>query len=62
LAEIDGYANFIFQIDKEKGQIYKDRVSKILLGHNYKEAHKAKFVKPIPKVSFFKKIVSFFKK
>lgn len=50
LAEIDGYANFIFQIDKEKGKIYK-------------EAHKAKFVKTEPKKeSFIKKIFSFFKK
>ncbi len=45
LAEIDGFANFIYQINKEKGILYKERVAKILGTHNYKEAHKEKFVK-----------------
>lgn len=62
LAEIDGYANFIYQIDKEKGSVYKERVANILVAHNYKEAHKAKFVKVKEKVGFFKKLISFFKK
>lgn len=63
LAEIDGYANFIYQIDKEKGQVYKERVANILVAHNYKEAHKEKFVKTLPKKeSFVKKLLSWFKK
>jgi len=63
LAEIDGFANFIYQIDKEKGKIYKERVSNILVSHNYKEVHKQKFVKTVPKkLSFIKKIFSLFKK
>jgi retron-type reverse transcriptase len=62
LAEIDGYANFIYQIDKEKGKVYKDRVAKILVAHNYKEAHKAKFVKAEKKVGFIKKFFGFFGK
>lgn len=70
LAEIDGYANFIFQIDKEKGSIYKERVGKILTQYNYKDEHKKKFVKSKKskakkttnkKESFFSKLISFFK-
>lgn len=45
LAEIDGYANFVYQINKEKGIVYKQQVAKILGIHNYKETHKEKFVK-----------------
>ena len=55
LAEIDGYANFIYQINKEKGIVYKERVAKILGIHNYKEAHKEKFVK-VEQASFVSKI------
>lgn len=62
LAEIDGYANFIYQIDKVKGAGFKQRVANILIAHNYKEAHKAKFVKEKEKVGFFKKLLSFFGK
>lgn len=62
LAEIDGYANFIYQINKEKGSVYKAKVAVILNAHNYKDAHKKKFVKPKKKVGFFKKLISIFKK
>ncbi len=43
LAQIDGYANFIFQIEPFKGAIYKQRVSIILEKYNYKAKHRAKF-------------------
>ncbi|PCH76032.1 MAG: RNA-dependent DNA polymerase [Flavobacteriaceae bacterium] len=43
LAQIDGYANFIYQIDTEKGIAYKKRVGLILKAHGYKEAHQSKF-------------------
>ena len=63
LAQIDGYANFIYQIDKQKGIFYKKRVGAILEKYKYKEAHLAKYV---AKSSFinkvFGKIASFFKK
>ena len=45
LAEIDGFANFIYQIDKVKGAVYKERVAKILGTYNYKESHREKYVK-----------------
>ncbi len=62
LAEIDGYANFIYQINKEKGKPYKERVASILVAHNYKEAHKQKYVKAPPKKEgFIKKLFSWFK-
>lgn len=65
LAEIDGYANFIYQIDKEKGKMYKSRVAKILGIYNYKETHRKTFVtqnsRAASKGSFLKKIFSFFK-
>lgn len=65
LAQIDGYANFIYQIDSEKGAVYKKRVGAILEKYNYKEEHRKQFVKP-SKTSFFKtiskKIASFFKR
>jgi len=63
LAQIDGYANFIFQIDKEKGILYKKRVGAILQQHNYKEEHKKKYVKKTKStLGLFKKITSFFRK
>lgn len=72
LAEIDGYANFIYQIDQEKGKIHKERVGKILVKYDYKKEHKKKFTKQLKnKVSQTKKgeksgilhkIISFFKK
>jgi retron-type reverse transcriptase len=45
LAEIDGYANFVYQINKEKGVAFKEQVAKILGTYNYKETHREKFVK-----------------
>ena len=45
LAEIDGYANFVYQINKEKGVAFKEQVAKILGTYNYKETHSKKFVK-----------------
>ncbi len=66
LAQIDGFSNFVYQVDKEKGQRLKDRVKKILESYGYKEQHKAKYVTSIPKSqakqSFFGKILSFFKR
>jgi len=63
LAEIDGFANFIYQIDKEKGKHFKQRVYNILVNHNYKETHKQKYTKTVPKKpSFIKKVFSLFKK
>ncbi|WP_439130945.1 reverse transcriptase family protein [Polaribacter sp.] len=71
LAEIDGFANFIYQIDKTKGAFYKERVAKILGTYNYKETHREKYVKEKDKgfvgsVSsrirgFFKSVSSIFK-
>lgn len=68
LAQIDGYANFIFQIDEEKGAIYKQRVNAILTKYNYKEVHKKQYA-PNSKSGisgmlsgFAKKISSLFKK
>lgn len=68
LAEIDGFANYIYQVDQVKGEVYKERVKKILEKYAYKEQHKAKFAKKNKKsnnkkeMSIFKKILSFFKK
>ena len=73
LAQIDGYANFIYQIDAEKGAVYKKRVAAILEKYNYKENHKAAYVpkvldkrekanKPDSGGGILKKIMSFFKK
>ncbi len=65
LAQIDGFANYIYQIDKEKGAKYKERVALILAGHNYKEEHKKKYVKPENKgilSVFSKKLRSLFGK
>lgn len=72
LAEIDGYANFIYQIDQEKGKVYKERVGKILAKYNYKKEHKKKFAKTSKKLQnktsktkkggFINKILSFFRK
>jgi hypothetical protein len=65
LAQIDGFANYIYQIDKEKGVKYKQRVALILAKYNYKDEHKKKYdvvVKPIEKIGFLQKIFSFFKK
>ncbi|MCG8807645.1 RNA-directed DNA polymerase [Tenacibaculum finnmarkense] len=45
LAEIDGYANYIYQVDKEKGVKYKSQVGDILKAHSYKESHQEKYVK-----------------
>ncbi|WP_052085148.1 reverse transcriptase family protein [Cellulophaga sp. E6(2014)] len=72
LAEIDGYANFIFQIDQEKGRGFKERVAKILAQHNYIEKHIVTYAKEKvvvatssdakPKDTFLKKLFSIFKK
>jgi len=73
LAQIDGYANYIFQIDPQKGAQYKKRVDAILSKYNYKEKHKATYVPKKKNESikqpgsgstggFFKKIISLFKK
>jgi hypothetical protein len=69
LAEIDGYANYIYQVDKIKGAKYKSQVGAILKAHSYKENHAAKYVSNSTEAtnehkvpSFFKKIISFFKK
>ncbi len=67
LAQIDGYANFIFQIDSEKGAVYKKRVNAILEAYNYKENHKKTFISSSKKQTpllggFIKKITSLFKK
>ncbi len=62
LAEIDGYANFIYQVHSEKGIKYKERVAKILEANEYKKAHRAAFVHEKPKKkSFFQRIISIFK-
>lgn len=67
LDEINGYAHFIYQVDKEKGKIYKDRVEKILDRHNYKvkKSSKTTIIKSVSaskeKKSFFQKVLSFFK-
>jgi len=64
LAQIDGFANYIYQIDKEKGIKYKERVALILANQNYKEAHKKKYVTSttVTKTNFIQKIFSIFKK
>ncbi len=66
LAEIDGFANYIYQVDQLKGKIYKERVKKILEKYTYKEQHKLKFVKQENRVSkgksIFKRILSIFRK
>ncbi|MWW26434.1 reverse transcriptase family protein [Algibacter lectus] len=73
LAQIDGYANYIFQIEPEKGVLYKKRVNVILEKYNYKEKHKATYVpkvldkrekanKPDSVGGIFNKIMSFFRK
>lgn len=72
LAEIDGFANFIYQINKEKGIKYKEQVAKILGTYNYKETHREKYVKSVEigfvgKIQagfsrFVKRISSLFKK
>ncbi|MEX6627497.1 reverse transcriptase family protein [Tenacibaculum salmonis] len=72
LAEIDGYANYIYQVDKEKGAKYKSQVADILKAHSYKESHQEKYVKKVEGISsktentedfgLLKKISSFFKK
>lgn len=49
LAQIDGFANFIYQVDPEKGAKYKKQVAKILAENNYKELHRKKYVKEAPK-------------
>ena len=45
LSQIHGYANFINQIDSEKGKKYKEQVTRILERYNYKDAHRKKYVK-----------------
>ncbi|WP_055448102.1 reverse transcriptase family protein [Lacinutrix mariniflava] len=68
LAQIDGYANFIFQIDEVKGAIYKERVNAILVKYNYKEEHIKQYAPNAKKGTsgllsgFIKKVSSFFKK
>ncbi len=61
LAQIDGFANYIYQIDKEKGIKYKQRVSLILAKYNYKEEHKKKYKTVNKNPNVFQKIKSFFK-
>lgn len=69
LAEIDGYANYIYQVDKVKGAKYKEQVKIILERYSYKENHKSKYVseeikgsKKLKSEGFLKRIKSFFKK
>ncbi len=68
LAQIDGYANFIYQIDEVKGVVYKQRVAAILEKYNYKENHRKQYAPNTKKgvsavlSGFAKKITSFFKK
>lgn len=44
LASIKGYASFVAMVDPIKGQVFKERVAKILAAHNYKHVivHKSK--------------------
>lgn len=68
LAEIDGFSNYIYQIDKIKGAKYKEQVRVILEKNSYKENHKKQYVKEVENkelkkgASLFEKIRSFFKK
>ena len=68
LAQIDGFANYIYQIDSIKGEAYKKRVSEILKTYKYKETHRHKYVSAKKGSSDFsfnnliKKVISFFKK
>ncbi|AUP80242.1 reverse transcriptase family protein [Flavivirga eckloniae] len=68
LAQIDGYANFIYQIDQDKGVVYKKRVNAILETYKYKENHRSKYISNTNKGSassfgrFVKKIASLFRK
>jgi len=58
LAEIDGYSHFIYQVDKEKGIVFKERVGKILKANNYRPKKNGKK----KGLGFFQKILSFFGK
>ncbi|MGY6648573.1 reverse transcriptase family protein [Wenyingzhuangia sp. IMCC45574] len=63
LAQIHGYANFIYQIDPEKGTKYKEQVNRILDKYEYKENHSKKYRKSKPKKKgIFNYIASLFKK
>lgn len=68
LAQIDGYANFIFQIEPIKDAFYKQRVYAILEKYNYKAEHKAKFPSqkskenPLFLGGYIKKITLYFRK
>ncbi len=68
LAQIDGYANFIFQIDAKKGAVYKQQVATILDKYNYKDNHRKQYAPNTKKgvsvvlSEFAKKISSFFRK
>lgn len=68
LAQIDGFANFIYQIDPIKGAKYKSQVALILATHNYKESHRKQYADKKKSVSkaagkgVWASIKSFFKK
>ncbi|NOQ73174.1 MAG: RNA-directed DNA polymerase [Crocinitomix sp.] len=68
LAQIDGFANFIYQINPEKGARYKAQVAVILVTHNYKELHKKAFppksnpTNETPQNRLWSRVKSFFKK
>lgn len=65
LSQIHGYANFINQIDSEKGKKYKEQVNVILERYNYKDTHKKQFVKTTEKPKskgLLGKLRSFFSK
>ena len=66
LSQIDGYANYIYQINPEKGRVYKNRVKLILDKYNYRSQHREKFAsnaKPKSALSgLFKKLSSLFSK
>ncbi|WP_299221434.1 reverse transcriptase family protein [uncultured Aquimarina sp.] len=63
LSQIHGYANFINQIDSEKGKKYKEQVTVILERYNYKDNHRKQYVKTVAKPKgLLGKIRSFFNK
>ncbi|MDY8135075.1 reverse transcriptase family protein [Aquimarina sp. 2201CG5-10] len=63
LAQIHGYANFINQIDPEKGKKYKEQVDVILERYNYKDNHRKQYVKiDIKPKGLLGRLRSFFKK
>jgi hypothetical protein len=62
LAQIHGYANFINQIDPDKGVKYKTQVNNILDKYNYKETHSNKYKsKKTKSGGFLNSIINTFK-